>query len=133
MRSFITQNEINKSKTIQVSNVMTCRTIHGVYLLTRPCGLCYVSKTKRELRIRISKHESNIGKKIEREKRNKERRKRCFIARHFQLTGCGIFGLPFKGVGVIMSLKRGSNKKQTSSKGSTLDVSFANCVSRWIK
>lgn len=53
--------------------------------------------------------------------------------RHFQLTGCGIFGLPFKGIGVIMSLKRESNKKQTSSKGSTLDVSFANCVSWWIK
>lgn len=48
---------------------MTCRTIHGVYLLTRPCGLCYVSKTKRELRIRISTHESNIGKKKEREKK----------------------------------------------------------------
>lgn len=75
MRSFITQNEINKSKKIQVSNVMTCRTIHGVYLLTRPCGLCYVSKTKRELRIRISKHESNIGKKIE-IKKTKEREKK---------------------------------------------------------
>lgn len=44
---------------------MTCRTIHGVYLLTRPCGLCYVSKTKRELRNRISKHEKRSREKKE--------------------------------------------------------------------
>lgn len=43
-----------------IKQFMTCNTTHVVYALTCPCGLLYIGRTKRLLRIRVAEHIHNI-------------------------------------------------------------------------
>ena len=45
-----------------INEFITCNTTHVVYLLWCPCGLLYVGRTKRLLRIRTAEHLANIKK-----------------------------------------------------------------------
>lgn len=49
-------------KTHEVEPFITCLSKGVVYLIQCPCGLQYVGRTKRELRIRLNEHIANIRK-----------------------------------------------------------------------
>ena len=87
-------------KKIDVKNIITCKTRFVVYMLKCPCGLCYVGKTKRELKVRISEHKSNI--------RNKD--EKSPVARHFNAVGHKVCSLRFQGIEAIQPLKRGGDR-----------------------
>lgn len=44
-----------------IKHFITCNTYHVVYALRCPCGLMYIGRTKRLLRIRIAEHVHNIS------------------------------------------------------------------------
>ena len=71
-------------------------------MLKCPCGLCYVGKTKRELKIRISEHKSNI--------RNKD--EKSPVTRHFNAVGHKICDLRFQGIELVKPLKRGGDREK---------------------
>ncbi len=73
-----------------------------MYLLKCPCGLCYVGKTKRELRIRISEHKSSI--------RNSD--EKSSVARHFNSAGHDVCSLRFQGIEEVKPLKRGGDREK---------------------
>ena len=66
------------------------------------CGYGYVGKTKRELRIRINEHKSNI--------RNKD--EKSPVARHFNEAGHTVCDLRFQGIEVVKPIKRGGNREK---------------------
>ena len=87
-------------KKITIRSRITCKTKYVVYLLKCPCGLCYVGKTKRELKIRIGEHKSNI--------RNRD--EKSPVARHFNSAGHEVCSLRFQGIEAVQPLKRGGNR-----------------------
>ena len=89
-------------KTIPIKHRITCKSKFLVYLLKCPCGLCYVGKTNRELKVRITEHKSNI--------RNKD--EKSSIARHFNLVGHNVSTLRFQGIQVIPPLRRGGDREK---------------------
>ena len=44
----------------EIKQFITCNTTHVVYALRCPCGLLYIGRTKRQLKIRIGEHINNI-------------------------------------------------------------------------
>lgn len=84
---------------MKVRGRITCRSTHVVDLLKCPCALCYVGKTKRELRVRICEHKSSI--------RNRD--ERSPVARHFNSAGHGVCMLRFTGIEVVRSSLRGGD------------------------
>ena len=90
----------HSGKKFFIKNRICCRTRFVVYLLKCPCGLVYVGKTTRELRIRISEHKSNI--------RNKD--EKSSVARHFNVAGHEVCSLRFQGIEVVSPLKRGGDR-----------------------
>ena len=92
----------HSGRKIDVKSIITCKTKFVVYLLKCPCGLCYVGKTKRELKIRISEHKSNI--------RNKD--VKSPVARHFNAVGHEVCSLRFQGIEAIQPLKRGGDRNK---------------------
>ena len=87
---------------MKVRGRITCRSTHVVDLLKCPCALCYVGKTKRELRVRISEHKSSI--------RNRD--ERSPVARHFNSAGHGVCMLRFMGIEVVRSSLRGGDREK---------------------
>lgn len=85
-----------------VNSKISCHTKFVVYLLKCPCGLCYVGKTKRELKTRISEHKSSI--------RNHD--EKSLVARHFDAFGNEVCTLRFQGVEEDKPLKRGGNREK---------------------
>ena len=85
---------------VKVKGRITCRTKYVVYLIKCPCGYCYVGKTKRELRTRITEHKSNIRTKDEKSP----------IARHFNSIGHDICTMRFQGIESVNPLKRGGDR-----------------------
>lgn len=67
-----------------------------------PCGFCYVGKTKRDLRIRISEHRSGI----------RSRDKKFPAARRFNSPGRGVCRLRFMGVEAVRPLWRGGDRQR---------------------
>ena len=49
-------------KIFSIKEFITCNSSHVVYLIWCPCGLLYVGRTKRLLRIRVAEHLANIKK-----------------------------------------------------------------------
>lgn len=49
-----------ENETFEIREFITCNSSYVVYLMWCPCGLFYVGRTKRLLRVRISEHMSNI-------------------------------------------------------------------------
>ena len=89
-------------KTIKVKGRITCKTKYVVYLIKCPCGYCYIGKTTRELKTRITEHKSNI--------RNRD--ERSPIARHFNDAKHDICTLRFQGIAVVHPLPRGGDRDQ---------------------
>lgn len=48
------------SRDFSIKSFITCSTTHVVYLLSCPCGLHYVGRTVRSLKVRLSEHIGNI-------------------------------------------------------------------------
>lgn len=89
-------------RSFSVRGRITCRTTFVVYLLKCPCGFGYVGKTKRELRIRINEHKSNI--------RNHDIKSP--VARHFNECGHDVCTLRFQGIELVKPLKRGGDRER---------------------
>ena len=87
-------------KKLKVKGTITCKTKYVVYMLKCPCGLCYIGKTKRELKLRISEHKSNI--------RNND--ERSPVARHFNEKGHKVCSLRFQGIEMVAPLRRGGDR-----------------------
>lgn len=92
----------HSGKKYPVKSVITCKTKFVVYLLKCPCGLGYVGKTTRELRIRISEHKSSI--------RNKD--EKSSVARHFNEAGHDVCTLRFQGIEFVKCSRKGGNRDQ---------------------
>ncbi len=73
-----------------------------VYLCKCLCGHYYVGKTKRELRVRISEHKSNI--------RNKD--KRSPVARHLNSAGHDVRTPRFMGTEAVRPSFRGGDRER---------------------
>ncbi|KAL2095452.1 hypothetical protein ACEWY4_010171 [Coilia grayii] len=90
-------------KVFKVKGRITCRTASVVYMLKCPCGLCYVGKTNRELRLRITEHKSSIRRKCETSP----------VARHFNIMGHDICSLRFQGLELVNQHRRGGDRERT--------------------
>ena len=99
-------------KKLKVRGTISCKTKFVVYMLKCPCCLCYVGKTKRELKIRIGEHKSNI--------RNND--EKSPVARHFNEMGHKVCSLRFQGIEVVSPLRRGGDRNNALLK----------CEARWI-
>ena len=86
---------------LKVRGTISCKTKFVVYMLKCPCGLCYVGKTKRELKVRIGEHKSNI--------RNHD--EKSPVARHFNEKGHTVCSLRFQGIEVVSPLRRGGDRE----------------------
>lgn len=50
----------SNNREFEIKHFITCNTSHVVYALRCPCGLMYIGRTKRLLRVRIAEHVHNI-------------------------------------------------------------------------
>ena len=89
-------------KKLKVRGTISCKTKFVVYMLKCPCGLCYVGKTKRELKTRIGEHKSNI--------RNHD--EKSPVARHFNDKGHTVSSLRFQGIEVVSTPRRGGDREK---------------------
>lgn len=48
------------TKQFNIHHFINCRSMRVIYMLTCPCGLIYVGKTKRQLRVRVGEHVQSI-------------------------------------------------------------------------
>ncbi|KAL2096621.1 hypothetical protein ACEWY4_008769 [Coilia grayii] len=85
----------------KVKGRIACLSTFVVYLLTCPCGLLYVGKTKRQLKTRIFEHKCAI-------RRNDEK---SSVARHFQSAGHDANMLKFMGLEMVSRSPRGGDRE----------------------
>lgn len=105
-RSSITGKEYNINKFI------TCSSSCVVYLLSRPCGLQYIGKTNRQLRVRINEHRSSIS-------RNDAKSP---IARHFSTASHTMSQLEFMGIDRVVPSRRNRD----------VETRLLQCEAKWI-
>lgn len=86
-------------KTFSIKGKITYNTNNVIYLLKCPCGLAYVGKTSRALKIRISEHRSNI--------RNKETKSPMAI--HFTEARHNVSALKYCGIEHVKPTSRGGD------------------------
>ena len=89
------------SRTYKVKGRITCLSTFIVYLLTCPCGLLYVGKTKRQLKTRIFEHKCAIRKNDE----------KSSVARHFHSAGHDANMLKFMGLEMVNRSPRGGDRE----------------------
>ncbi len=89
------------NKTYKVRGRITCLSTCVVYLLSCPCGLHYVGKTKRHLKTRIFEHKSAIRRKDE----------KSSVARHFNAVGHDANTLRFMGLEIVNRSPRGGDRE----------------------
>lgn len=83
----------------KIKNVITCASTHVIYMLRCPCGLAYVGKTTRKLKLRISEHKSSI-----------RRNDRDYpVAVHFNDQKHDISSLRFTGIELVPLPPRGGD------------------------
>ncbi len=78
-------------KRFQVRDTITCNTKYVICMIKCPCGLCYIDKTNRELKTRISEHKSAI--------KNKDQKSP--IARHFSMCKHEVSAMRFMGIEAV--------------------------------
>jgi hypothetical protein len=83
-------------KPLRMKGITTCATKSVVHLLKCPCGLAYVGKMHRALRIHISEHRSSI--------RNQEAKSP--VAMHFMTARHNVASLKYMGIEYIKVLRR---------------------------
>lgn len=84
---------------IPIRGTITCASTHVIYLIRCPCGLAYVGKTSRQLRIRICEHRSNI----------RTGDMRSPIASHFRQMGHNVSVLKYIGIEKVTKPSRGGD------------------------
>lgn len=90
----------SNNKEFTIKDFITCNTSYVVYALQCPCGLIYIGRTKRLLRVRIAEHIANI--KIGFKDHN--------VSLHFKLMhNQDPSGLIFWGIDDLKPKWRGSN------------------------
>ena len=100
----ITENSFTHPKTGRVYKIkgrITCLSTFIVYLLTCPCGLFYVGKTKRQLKTRIFEHKCAIRKNDD----------KSSVARHFNSVGHNANMLKFMGLELVNRPPRGGDRE----------------------
>ncbi|KAJ8356539.1 hypothetical protein SKAU_G00193330 [Synaphobranchus kaupii] len=107
--SFVSQMT---KKEYKIKRFITCRSTNVVYLLTCPCGLQYVGKTNRQLRVRINEHRSSIRRGDPKSP----------VARHFQEAEHPVTTLRFCGI----------DKINPSRRHTDIEFKLLQCESRWI-
>lgn len=101
------------------SQFITCNTSHIVYLLWCPCGLLYIERTKRLLRIRIVEHLANIKKGFEKHS----------VSLHFrEKHNRDPTLLQFCGIDCVYTSWRGSNQMRDLSQRETRWVFLMKCL-----
>ncbi len=88
-------------KRYQVRGTITCNTKNVIYMIKCPCGLCYIGKTNRGLKTRISEHKSAV--------RNKNQKSP--IARHFNMCKHEVSAMRLMGTEVVKPPLRGGDRE----------------------
>ncbi len=79
------------AKTFKIRGTISCKTANVIYLLRCPCGLCYVGKTSRPLKNRISEHRCAI----------RHRDPKSPVAQHFANSRHSVSTLQYIGIEVV--------------------------------
>lgn len=99
-----------ENEVFNIREFITCNTSFVVYLLWCPCGLYYVGRTKRLLRVRIAEHLANIKKDFQFHSVSLH-----FKEKHNQDPSL----LQFCGIDVVHQSWRGSNRVRDLSQRET--------------
>ncbi|MEE6523917.1 hypothetical protein FKM82_023041 [Ascaphus truei] len=102
-RSKVTNNftSYTTKKVYNIKQHLNCRTNFVIYLIECSCGLQYVGKTIRPLKIRILEHIGNIRRKLTTHS----------VSNHFLLKhNSDPIGLTFKAIEQVMPHWRGGNR-----------------------
>ena len=86
-------------KSFKINGTITCNTCNVIYMLKCPCGLCYIGKTTRPLKVRISEHRSSI--------RNHD--PKSPVAVHFSTANHNVSSLRYLGIERVQSFRRGGD------------------------
>ncbi len=98
---------------MKVRGRITCGSSYVLNLLKCPCGFCFVGKTSRGLRIRISEHKSI---------RNWD--EKSPVARHLNSAGHRVYSQRFMGVEAVKPLLRGGGRERKLDSSITDRVSW---------
>ena len=103
----------------EIKEFSTCNSSYIVYLLWCPCGLLYVGRTKRLLRVRIAEHLANIKKGFEHHS----------VSMHFKKKHRQDPSLAqFCGIDSVYSAWRGSNRVRDLSQRETQWIYLLKCL-----
>lgn len=94
-----TFNHPRTGKSFKIKGTITCNTCNVVYMLKCPCGLAYIGKTTRPLKVRISEHRSSI--------RNKD--PKSPVAVHFSTANHNVSSLRYFGIELLQPFRRGGD------------------------
>lgn len=120
MRGVERFSSTSNNKEFRIKQFITCNTTHVVYALRCPCGLLYIGRTKRLLRVRIAKHVHNISIGF----------KDHNVSLHFKkFHGQDPSGLTFWGIDHIKPAWRGGNIVRELSKRETQWIFMADTLS----
>ena len=106
-------------RSFEIKEFSTCNSSYVVYLLWCPCGLLYVGRTKRLLRVRIAEHLANIKKGFEHHSVSMH-----FKKRHKQDPSL----IQFCGIDVVYFGWRGSNRIRDLSQRETQWIYLLKCL-----
>ena len=98
-------------KKYTINKFITCSSVNVIYLLTCPCGLQYIGKNNRQLRIRINEHRSAIHRKDIRSP----------VARHFSMAEHKISDLE------VVAIERISPSRRNRE----VESKLLQCEARW--
>ncbi len=87
------------AKSFKIRGTISCKTAKVIYLLRCPCGLCYVGKTSRPLKNRISEHRCAI----------RHRDPKSPVAQHFANSRHSVSTLQYIGIEVVKCPRRGGD------------------------
>ncbi len=87
------------AKSFKIRGTISCKTANVIYLLRCPCGLCYVGKTSRPLKNRISEHRCAI----------RHRDPKSPVAQHFANSRHSVSTLQHIGIEVVKCPRRGGD------------------------
>lgn len=94
-----TFNHPRTGKSFKIKGTITCNTCNVIYMLKCPCGLAYIGKTTRPLKVRISEHRSSI--------RNKD--PKSPVAVHFSTANHNVSSLRYFGIELLQPFRRGGD------------------------
>lgn len=120
MRALESFTSSSNGREFSINEFITCNTAYVVYAMQCPCGLMYIGRTKRLLRVRIAEHIANI--KIGFKDHN--------VSLHFKLKhNQDPSGLKFWGVDHLRPKWRGSNLVRDLSRRETQWIFLADTLS----